>query len=177
MRISTLGALTGVTLLSACSTVPSGPALPGYIDTAEVIKADPLYKRVEVARPVNECWTEQVPATYRARGSHAGPLVGGIVGGLVGSRLTHGRGKTPLTVAGALVGASLGQRLSAAPYRPPAMTSVRRCQTVNRYQPRQQIVGYRVDYRYEGQTFTTQTYRHPGRFIRLRVNVDPVDGT
>jgi uncharacterized protein YcfJ len=48
---------------------------------------------------------------------------------------------------------------------------------VNRYEPRQQVVGYRVDYRYEGQTFTTRTRGYPGRFIRVRVDVDPVDGT
>lgn len=57
------------------------------------------------------------------------------------------------------------------------MASVRRCRTVKRYEPRQQLIGYRVDYRYEGQTFTTRTRGNPGRFIRVRVDVDPVDGT
>ena len=82
-----------------------------------------------------------------------------------------------MTVAGTLVGASIGQRLSAASYRPPASTQVQRCTTVNRYRQRQLLVGYRVDYRYEGQTFTTRTRGHPGKFIRVRVNVDPVDGS
>ena len=50
----------GITLLTACSTVPGGPAVPVYVDTAEVIKAEPLYQLVQVPRPVNECWTETV---------------------------------------------------------------------------------------------------------------------
>ena len=82
-----------------------------------------------------------------------------------------------MTVAGALVGASIGHSLSRSSYRPPATTAVRRCTTVNRFEQRQLLVGYRVDYRYEGQTFTTRTREHPGRFIRVRVNVDPVDGS
>ena len=167
----------GMTLLSACSTVPPGPPVPGYVDTAEVIQAEPLYEPVQIARPVNECWMERVTYSNPGHNAYAGPVAGGIIGGVLGSQLAGGRGKTPLTVAGALVGASIGKRLGTTSYRPPATAHVRRCATVNRYEQRQQVVGYRVDYRYEGQTFTTRTHRHPGRFIRVRVNVDPVDGT
>ena len=46
---------------------------------------------------------------------------------------------------------------------------------MDHYEAQQQLVGYRVEYRYEGQTFTTRTIEHPGEFIRVRVNVDPVD--
>jgi len=166
-----------MTVLTSCGTVPSGPAVPGYVDTAEVIQAEPLYKPVQVARPVNECWIERVAHANPGHNAYAGPVAGGIIGGVIGSRLARGRATTPMTVAGALVGASIGQRLSAASYRPPTIANVRRCQTVNRYEQRQQLVGYRVDYRYEGQTFSTRTRGHPGRFIRVRVNVDPVDGS
>ena len=167
----------GMTVLTSCSTVPSGSAVPGYVDSAEVVQAEPLYRPVQVAVPARECWTEQVVQGGHARGAYAGPLVGGVIGGVVGHSLASGRGRTPMTVAGTLLGSSLGHRLSAATYRPPTLVNVRRCQAVTRYEPRQQIVGYRVDYRYEGQTFSTRTHRHPGRFIRVRVRVDPVDGS
>jgi uncharacterized protein YcfJ len=144
---------------------------------AEVIQADPLYRPVRVARPVTECWTERVAHAAPRPQGYAGPVAGGIIGGVIGSRLGRGRGNAPLAVAGALVGASIGQRLSTPAYAPPAWSDVRRCRTVNQYEERQQVVGYRVDYRYEGQTFTTRTLRHPGRYIRVRVDVDPVDGT
>jgi uncharacterized protein YcfJ len=166
----------GAMLLTACSTVPTGPAVPVYVDRAEVIDAQPLYQQVQVARPVNECWIERVAYDNR-RAGYAAPLAGGIIGGVIGHELARGHARTPLTVAGALLGASFGQSLGAASRRPPAFRNVRRCATVNRYEPRQQLVGYRVDYRYEGQTFSTRTRSHPGRFIRVRVNVDPVDGS
>jgi uncharacterized protein YcfJ len=167
----------GMTVLTSCSTVPPGRAVPGYVDTAEVIQAEPLYKLMQVARPVNECWIERVTHANQAHGAYAGPVAGGIIGGVLGNYLASGRGRTAMTVAGTLLGASVGHSLSAASYRPPTVANVRRCKTVNRYEQRQHLVGYRVDYRYEGQTFSTRTRGHPGRFIRVRVNVDPVDGS
>jgi uncharacterized protein YcfJ len=174
-----LAAIPAMTLLTACSTVPTSPAEPVYMDTAEVIQAEPLYQPVQVARPVRECWTETVPHASPRRSSYAGPIAGGIIGGVIGSKLGRGWGNAPLAVAGALVGASIGERLStpAYAYGPTTWSNVQRCRTVNQYEQRQQVVGYRVDYRYEGQTFTTRTQRHPGRYIRVRVDVDPVDGT
>lgn len=177
MRRTLFAVTIGMTVLASCSTIPPGPAVPGYVDTAEVIQVEPLYQAVQVARPVNECWTERVPQGNPRQGGYAGPVVGGILGGVLGNQLIRGRGRTPMTVAGTLIGAAIGQGVSAASRRPSAMASVRRCRTVNRYEPRQQLVGYRVDYRYEGQTFTTRTRGNPGRFIRVRVDVDPVDGT
>ncbi len=177
MRCLIIAIPIGMTVLTACSTVPSGPAVPGYVDTAEVIQAEPLYRPVQVARPVNECWIERGAHINPRHGAYAGPVAGGIIGGVIGSHLARGRGRTPLTVAGTLVGAAIGRRLSAPVYGSPGYSSVQRCTTVNHYEQRQQLVGYRVDYRYEGQTFTTRTHRHPGRFIRVRVNVDPVDGS
>ena len=172
-----LAVIPGMLLLNACGTLPSSPAAAVYTDTAEVIQVDPLYQPVQVARPVNQCWTERV-AHPAPRTSHlAGTLTGGLIGGVLGSKLGRGRGNAPLAVAGALAGAAIGQRLSTPAYSPPAWSNVQRCTTVNRYEQVRQVVGYRVNYRYEGQTFTTQTVRHPGRYIRVRVDVDPVDGT
>jgi uncharacterized protein YcfJ len=167
----------GMTLLSACTTLPPAPAAGGYLDTAEVIRADPLYQPVQVRRPVSECWTERVPRVQRAHAGYVAPVVGGIIGGVLGNRVASGGARMPMTVAGSLVGASIGHNLGAAHYRPPVVDTVRRCRTLSRYEQRQQLVGYRVDYRYEGQTFTTRSPRHPGRFIRVRVDVEPVGGT
>jgi uncharacterized protein YcfJ len=177
MRRTQLAMAIGMSVLASCSTIPSDPAVPDYVDTAEVIQVEPLYRAIQVARPVNECWTERVARRNPGQGGYAGPVVGGIIGGVLGNQLVRGRGRTPMTVAGTLIGAAIGQGVSTASRRPPAMASVRRCRTVKRYEPRQQLIGYRVDYRYEGQTFTTRTRGNPGRFIRVRVDVDPVDGT
>jgi uncharacterized protein YcfJ len=166
-------------LLAACSSAPSRPpADPGYTDTAQVTRVEPLYRQIEVARPVKQCWTERVAHTHPSRPDVGATLAGGVIGGVIGSKLGRGRGNVPLAVAGALTGAAIGQRLSQPAYPAPVTTwrDVQRCTTVNRLEQRQQVVGYRVDYRYEGQTFTTRTRHHPGRYIRVRVDVDPVNG-
>ncbi len=177
MSCRIIAVLFGITLLTACSGMPSHPTVPGYVEMAPVIRTEPLYESVQVARPVSECWTETVARPAPRHNAYAGPLAGGLIGGVIGRRLGRGGDQLPLMVAGALVGASIGQRVSTPAYQAPVYTDERRCRTVNHYEQRQQVVGYRVDYRYEGQTFTTRTSRHPGRFIRVRVNVDPVDGT
>jgi uncharacterized protein YcfJ len=176
MRRTILAVPIGISLLASCSSVPPAPAGPGYVDTAEVLQAEPLYQQARVARPVNECWTETVVQNGSRRGVNAGPLFGGIIGGVLGNRLAGGR-STSMTVAGTLLGAAVGHNLGAVPQRPRATANVRRCRTVNRLESRQQIVGYRVHYRYEGQTFITRTRGYPGKFIWVRVDVDPVDGT
>jgi uncharacterized protein YcfJ len=53
---------------------------------------------------------------------------------------------------------------------------VQHCETVDRYEQQQQLVGYRVKYRYEGQTYYTQTTEHPGKHIPVRVDVYPANG-
>jgi uncharacterized protein YcfJ len=40
----------------------------------------------------------------------------------------------------------------------------------------ERVIGYRVTYRYGGQTYHTTTPFHPGSTIRVRVDVDPVVG-
>jgi uncharacterized protein YcfJ len=167
----------GLAGLVISTTAVSGHPDQEFMDTARVVQADPLYETVAVAVPVRECWTETVTRGGRDQGSYTAPIAGGIVGGLLGNRLGRGHrsGRTVLTVAGTLLGASIGNDLRARSYRRPLVERVRRCETVDHFEEQQQLVGYRVEYRYEGQTFTTRTTEHPGEFIRVRVNVDPVD--
>ena len=81
-----------------------------------------------------------------------------------------------MTVAGTLLGASLGQGHNRSHHRQqPTIDHVRRCETVDRYEQQQQLTGYRVKYRYEGQTYYTETAEYPGKFIPVRVNVSPVN--
>jgi uncharacterized protein YcfJ len=46
------------------------------------------------------------------------------------------------------------------------------CRTVNEVQNR--IAGYRVNYEYRGQQFTTVMRENPGANLQVRVSVDPV---
>ncbi len=170
--------LTGLTL-GISALVFSGAAISGhgFVTKARVIDAEPLYETVEVARPVTECWTERVTRKQRRHGSYIAPIAGGVIGGFVGNELGRGRGKTALTVAGTLLGASLGHNYQESHHRPRRRVEhVEHCETVDRYDEEQQLVGYRVKYRYEGQTYYTRTAEHPGKHIRVRVKVSPVNG-
>lgn len=148
----------------------------GYIEKARVILADPIYETVEVVQPVRECWNERVTRHRRTFGSYAGPITGGVIGGVLGNGLGNGKkSKRALTVAGTLLGASIGHNLGSGHRRTPAYETVRHCETVDHYEEQEQVVGYRVKYRYEGQVYTTRTTEHPGKFIRVRVDVHPID--
>ena len=144
------------------------------MDSARVIWAKPIYETVEVSRPVRECWTERVVHRGRRANSYTGTIAGGIIGGVVGNRIGRGDGRTVLTVAGSLLGASIGHDLSARSGRP-RVSREERCEVVEHYEEQEQIVGYRVKYRYNGQTFVTRTQEHPGQRLRIRVKVNPVD--
>jgi uncharacterized protein YcfJ len=167
--------ISGTAALAFCGAAVSGN---GFVDKARVIEAQPEYETVEVANPVTECWTERVARNDYRRNSYTAPLAGGIIGGVVGNQFGGGRGKTALTIASALLGASIGNDHNGAHYRGGrrGVENVRRCETVDRYEQEQQLVGYRVKYSYEGQTYYTRTTEYPGKFIPVRVKVSPVNG-
>ncbi len=94
----------------------------------------------------------------------------------MGNRFGKGSGKDAMTVAGALLGASIGNDLGKRPGRS-YTTQKRRCETVNHYQERKELVGYRVKYRYNGKTYKTRMASDPGRNMRVRVSVEPSVGS
>lgn len=147
----------------------------GYVDSAKVVSATPIYETVEINRPVEQCYDERVEHRRPGYRSHTGTLVGGIVGGVLGNQIGHGRGRTAATVAGTLLGASVGRDLG---YRDDGrryVTYDRRCDLVDSYHTEERLLGYRVKYRYKGKIFETRTSEHPGERIRVRVEVDPLE--
>ncbi len=172
MKSVTAAIVVGTTFL--CGAAHADVHRLEYVDSARVVWSEPIYETVEVSRPVRECWTERVVHRGRRPSSYTGAIAGGIIGGVLGNRIGRGGGRTVLTVAGSLLGASIGNDLSARPGRP-RISREERCELVDHYDQEEQIVGYRVKYRYKGQTFFTRTREHPGRRIRVRVNVDPVE--
>lgn len=70
-------------------------------------------------------------------------------------------------LAGSGLATAIGNDLA----NPP--TTARSCRIVYSYQPRQQIVGYRVWYRYQGRTLVRQMDRDPGARLRVLVDLEP----
>jgi uncharacterized protein YcfJ len=146
-----------------------------YVDTARVVSAIPIYETVEINRPVERCYDERVVQRRSPYHRNAGTLVGGIIGGVLGSRVGDGRGRTAATVAGTLVGASVGRNLDYGRDGSRRVGYERRCELVDSFRSEEQLVGYRVKYRYKGKMFETRTDEHPGERIPVRVDVDPLE--
>ncbi|MES9869590.1 MAG: glycine zipper 2TM domain-containing protein [Sedimenticola sp.] len=151
----------------------SGHADNSYTDRARVVKAKPIYETVRVNHPEEQCWNERV--YHRGGGyseSYTPSIAGAIIGGAIGNQFGKGTGKKIMTVAGAALGASVGNDISKRPSRRYATTE-RRCELVDHYTEQEELVGYRVKYKYNGKVFWTRTDDHPGKWIDVRVSVVP----
>lgn len=152
-----------------------------YFAQAKVTSVEPIVRIVQVATPREVCWDEPVRQSYRGSSrrhqSFVPTVLGGIIGGVVGNQFGGGRGKDAMTVAGALLGASVGRDTGYRNqnYAAPRYVSARRCEIEETVHEEERIEGYRVTYRFQGHDYVTRMNRHPGRDIRVRVRVDPVD--
>ncbi|PLY13501.1 MAG: hypothetical protein C0631_13910 [Sedimenticola sp.] len=155
--------------------VVSGSALADrpFKDRAKVLSAEPIYELVRVNYPEQRCWTEEVYHPGRGYRNSATPtLTGAILGGVVGNQFGRGNGNKAMTIAGALLGASVGNDMGRQSRRG-YVSEEQYCETVDRYEEREELAGYRVKYRYKGQIFWTTTDEHPGKFIPVRVRIEP----
>lgn len=147
----------------------------GY-DFARVTEVIPIYTDIQVREPRTQCWDQQV--AYRQPGSPAGAVIGGLIGAAIGNKAggrghhyrRHHRGAS--TVAGAAVGALLGNEISRA-NAPTQYVTEQRCQVVDEFITRRELVGYDVRYHYNGRDYLTRTDQHPGDRIRVHVDVSP----
>jgi len=170
MKKTSLIAAVGFGMLMASQTSMAGNH--GYYDSARVLKVKPIYDTVQVNHPRRKCWDE--PVYRRGGGNSAVPtIVGGIIGGVIGNQFGKGNGRRALTVAGTLLGGAIGHDIGRENYGPGYETMERRCRMVYRYTSRQEVVGYRVKYRYNGKMHWTRTKEHPGKYINVKVKVRP----
>jgi uncharacterized protein YcfJ len=145
-----------------------------YIDNARVRSVDPQYESVSVPR--EECRSHWINETRRTGGrEYGGAVIGGVAGALLGNQVGRGHGREAATALGAVVGAFAGDRIANGDrweqYEevPREVTS---CRTVSDVQTR--VAGYRVNYEYRGQQFTTLMRENPGPSLQVRVSVEPV---
>jgi uncharacterized protein YcfJ len=148
-------------------------------DFAKVTQVTPIYESVRVTTPRQECWTEEVTHRRGGHGQDAAPtILGGIIGGAIGNEIgrKHKDGHIA-TVAGALLGAAIGSDASRHSSRRHDggyyTTTEDRCHTSYETTTEQQTVGYWVEYKYHGRTYTTRMDEQPGRRIPIEVTVRP----
>lgn len=146
-------------------------------DYARVTRVEPIYEEVGYDRPREECWTEEVPVRSGGPTSYTGPILGAIIGGAIGNAVGHHSSNRKVgAVAGAALGASVGRDIS---YRNGGYSERvdyrdrRVCETVNQREYRDEVVAYRVFYRYNGRDFVTRMPYDPGSRLRVNVNIQP----
>jgi len=162
-------------LFALLATAAFGAQANTWTDNARVLGAEPQYENVSVPR--QECRSDWVTETRPAgRRNYGGAVVGGLAGALLGNQVGRGHGREAATAVGAVVGAFTGDNLAnrgrwEQPYEQ-VTREVTSCRTVSDVQSR--IVGYRVDYEYRGQRFSTLMQDQPGSYVPVRVTVEPV---
>jgi len=143
---------------------------------AQVVNVKPVVEKYQVNNPVEQCWNEQVRVNNRGSHNTRTPdILGGLIGAAIGNKVGNGRGQDVATVAGAVLGASVGRDIRKSNQSRSGSTYqvVQRCEVRDSYTTHEQIVGYDVAYRYNGEVFHTQMNQHPGKRIKVRVTVSP----
>ncbi|HET7728758.1 MAG TPA: glycine zipper 2TM domain-containing protein [Usitatibacter sp.] len=184
---------TLVIALASLSTLAAPAFAESFPDRARVLSVRPVVERIPVER--EECWNDRVRGyedrrvTRSDTGAAIGPgtVLGAVIGGVVGHQFGNSSGgRDRGTAAGAIVGGLVGNQIDRdqGNIRPgervteiervPVERNVERCRLVN--EVREATLGFDVRYEYNGHEFTTRLPRDPGRNLRVRVEVVPVEG-
>lgn len=175
---------------SICSIAGTAANAESFGDRARVLSSTPVYERIPVSR--EECWNdrqrgyEERRVTRSDTGAAIGPgtVLGAVVGGVIGHQFGNSSGgRDRGTAAGAIVGGLVGNQVdrdrngnpreTVEIERVPVERNVERCRTVN--EVREATLGYDVRYEYADKEFTTRLPREPGRFLRVQVDLQPVE--
>lgn len=154
----------GIIGMALCTSVSAAD----FVVAAPVISASPIYRQVNT--PYQECWVENVTVQVQQARSNAGAIIGGISGGILGNQVGDGRGRAAATLAGVIFGTLAGDRLDN-PQQPHqyAVQQVQRCRMANN--PRQELAGYNVIYRYGGRDVAVELPYDPGATVKISVGV------
>jgi uncharacterized protein YcfJ len=160
-------------LVSLFGLAAAGAQAETFFDNARVRSVEPQYESVSVPR--EECGTHWVNEVRRTGNdiNYGGAAIGGVAGGILGNQVGKGHGREAATAVGAVVGALAGNHIgNQGAWGPGETREVRRCQAVNDVE--QRLTGYRVDYDYRGQTYSTFMTQDPGQVLPVRVSVEPM---
>ncbi len=170
--------LSGIACLSYSALISfSALAGPDFsYDYGTVIESVPIVKNIRISTPREECWDQEV--VHRARHGDDGvsTVVGALVGGAIGNAVGHSnKNKKVGAVLGAVLGGTLGSSIAHQNRSHPVYETEEVCETIHEYHQEERVVGYRVRYRFNNETYTTRTDTDPGDTIKLRLAVSPVN--
>jgi len=151
------------------------------INWAKVSRVEPITQTVERRVPERECWDEQVKyyeGHSDSGNTYTSTIMGGIIGGALGNAVGHKKKNKQIgTAVGAILGASIGSDMASNDRRHKVKTShyrnERRCNVTHHVNYEEEIIAYRVWYRYKGEEYKTRMNHKPGKKIKVRVSVEP----
>lgn len=142
-----------------------------WSDEAKVLSVDKKYRDHTIRTPYQDCYIQEYYDRGDGDGSATNELFGGIVGGAIGNKFGKGSGRDALTVAGALLGASIANDNERTGE---SIKTKEVCRTKYRTETESRLSHYQVEYEYQGRTFSYKSNRHPkGDTLQVRVNVTP----
>jgi uncharacterized protein YcfJ len=152
------------------------------VNWAKVTHVEPITRTVERRIPEKHCWNEQTRYydDYRDRGNtYTSTIMGGVIGGALGNAVGHKKKNKQIgTAVGAILGASIGNEIASNGRRHKTSThhsrNPQRCNVTHHVNYEEEIVAYRVWYRYKGEEYRTRMKYKPGKKIKVRVSVEPV---
>lgn len=161
-------------LLSVTCSAASAEYFDSRTQVAKVTHVEPIYEQISVRIPEEHCWNETV--AIERRRSATGPILGAIIGGALGNELGHKKSNKRVgAVVGAALGASLGNDIARQRgHNQRHYETVQRCESRDRFEQRQELIGYDVEYRYHGEIYHTRMPYNPGREMEIEVQVRPL---
>lgn len=160
-----------------------------YTDYAQVTQVNPIYETISLREPYQKCHMEErvvhrQTTRHQNRQSVTPHILGSLIGGAIGNKLGHNKSNKRVgAVAGAILGGSIAGDISYKNrqhnnrHQPnhSYTTKERVCHTNHTTRQEQQLNGYDVSYRYKGKRYNTVMANHPGKRIRVAVDVSPID--
>lgn len=153
-----------LTLLIA--TLATNTLATNFTTTASVISIEPTYLDRVISEPYESCYIKD----FTNNNNVANELLGGLIGGAIGNRFGGGSGQDVMTVAGALLGASIASN-NHGNYQ-----SVSREVCETRYQNQKSTIlsYYRIGYTFNDNIYYYNSKSKPiSDAIRIKVNIRP----
>lgn len=132
-----------------------------FYDYAKVKSARAVYQNVVIKQPIQQCYQVE----YRRPRHNPAPIIAGtIVGGIIGNAIGDSKAST---IAGAVIGGSIAHDS-----QPRKRYIDEHCEIVEyKRETVRKLKGYKVKYRYKGETYHTFMKKHPGDKVKVRVKV------
>lgn len=154
--------LTATTIFIS-TTVPANTVYT----SVPITSSTPVYVDMIISEPFENCYLQE----FRSSNSSAtDQIIGGILGGAIGNQFGDGSGKDVMTVAGALLGASIANDN----YSSPHYSTREVCETSYRDVKKTVLSHYDIIYMFNEKSYTFRSKTIPRiDTIRLKIKLTP----